>query len=57
MKMELRILEPHPKFHDVVLVACPGIYGRRGQPLPRRMAKLLRPAAQLEKKTNHLHDR
>ncbi len=46
MKMELRILEPHPKFHDVVLVAVPGIYGRRGQPLPRRMAKLVRPAAE-----------
>jgi hypothetical protein len=46
MKMELRIVEPHPRFRDVVVVAVPGIYGRRGQPLPRRMAKLVREAAE-----------
>ncbi|MDQ5870938.1 MAG: hypothetical protein M3547_01860, partial [Acidobacteriota bacterium] len=36
---ELEILEDDPKFKGVCNVKVPGIYGSKGQPLPKRMAK------------------
>jgi hypothetical protein len=42
----LEILEDEPRFVGVVKVKVPGIYGTKGKPLPLRMAKLVRPAAE-----------
>ncbi|UCD18258.1 MAG: peptidoglycan-binding protein [Candidatus Zixiibacteriota bacterium] len=45
MEMKCEIIENDSRLIGVVSVKVPGIYGRRGNPLPRRMAKLVRPAA------------
>lgn len=45
MDMKLETLEGDPQLKDVVVVRVPGIYGTKGDPLPRRMARLVRPAA------------
>lgn len=44
--MKCRLLEADKKYKGVVAVEVPGIYGRRGDPLPKSMARLVRPAAQ-----------
>lgn len=46
MEMKLEILEKDSRFKGVVKVRVPGIYGTKGNPLPKRMAKLVKPAAQ-----------
>jgi murein L,D-transpeptidase YcbB/YkuD len=43
--MLCEILEEDKRFKGVVKVRVPGIYGKKGNPLPKRMAKLARPAA------------
>lgn len=45
MKMECKIISDDPAFKGVVNVQVPGIYGTKGDPLPKRMAKLVREAA------------
>lgn len=45
MDMKCEILEKDEKLKGVVNVRVPGIYGKKGDPLPKRMAKLVRPAA------------
>ena len=45
MEMKCEILGDSSKFNDVVDVRVPGIYGTKGNPLPQRMSKLVRPAA------------
>jgi hypothetical protein len=46
MRMELQILELDRRYNGVWNVRAPGIYGHKGDPLPQRMAKLVRPAAE-----------
>ncbi len=46
MEMKLEILEKDGRFKGVVSGRVPGIYGTKGNPLPKRMSKLVRPAAQ-----------
>jgi len=50
MRMELEILDDDPRLVGVVNVRVPGIYGRKGNALPRRMAKLVRPASEALKR-------
>jgi len=50
MNMVCEILEEDERFKNVVKVRVPGIYGRKGNPLPKRMSKLVRPAAVALKK-------
>jgi hypothetical protein len=45
MEMKCEILEADDKLKGVVNVRVPGIYGRKGDPLPKRMARLVRLAA------------
>lgn len=45
MDMKLEILEADSRLTAVVRVRVPGIYGRKGKPLPQRMAKLVPAAA------------
>lgn len=45
MEIKCEILENDEKLKNVVKVRVPGIYGKKGDPLPKRMAKLVRPAA------------
>jgi peptidoglycan hydrolase-like protein with peptidoglycan-binding domain len=45
MEMKCEILEDDPNLQGVVKVRVPGIYGVKGNPLPGRMAKLVKPAA------------
>ena len=45
MEMKCEILEEDKKLKGVVKVRVPGIYGKKGNPLPKRMAKLVRPGA------------
>ncbi|KKM77632.1 hypothetical protein LCGC14_1368040 [marine sediment metagenome] len=44
MEMELEILQADERFKGVVNVRVPGIYVTRGNPLPKRMSKLVKPA-------------
>lgn len=46
MKQEIEILGDEGKLQGVVKIRVPGIYGTKGNPLPQRMAKLVKPAAQ-----------
>lgn len=46
MNQTLEIVEQDPKLKDVWKVRVPGIYGKKGDPLPARMARLVLPAAQ-----------
>lgn len=46
MEMICEILGEDEKFKNVVKVRVPGIYGRKGNPLPKRMSKLVRPSAE-----------
>src|SRR5688500_8676980 len=46
MDQTLEIVEQDPKLKDVWKVRVPGIYGKKGDPLPARMARLVLPAAQ-----------
>jgi peptidoglycan hydrolase-like protein with peptidoglycan-binding domain len=43
--MTLQVKESDRRYIGVCNVRVPGIYGRKGDPLPQRMAKLVRPAA------------
>ena len=45
MEMICEILEKDERLKNVVKVRVPGIYGKKGNPLPKRMAKLVQPAA------------
>jgi hypothetical protein len=45
MEMECKIISDDPNLRGVVNVSVPGIYGTKGNPLPKRMAKLVREAA------------
>lgn len=45
MKMTVELIEEERKLPGVWKVRVPGIYGRKGNPLPARMAKLVLPAA------------
>jgi hypothetical protein len=46
MQMTVEITEKDSRYRGVWKVRVPGIYGRKGDPLPARMSKLVRPAAQ-----------
>src|SRR5688500_15104673 len=46
MDQTLAIVEQDLKLKDVWKVGVPGIYGKKGDPLPARMARLVLPAAQ-----------
>jgi murein L,D-transpeptidase YcbB/YkuD len=46
MNQEVEILGDESKLKGVVKIRVPGIYGKKGDPLPQRMAKLVKPAAQ-----------
>lgn len=46
MKMRCEIVQEDPRLNGVVKVRVPGIYGRKGDPLPMRMCRLVLPAAQ-----------
>jgi len=46
MEMKVEIVEEDPKLHGVVIVRVPGIYGRKGNPLPKGMSRLTRGAAE-----------
>lgn len=46
MEMECKIISDDPNLRGVVNVSVPGIYGTKGNPLPKRMAKLVREAAE-----------
>ena len=46
MNQEVEILGDEGKLKGVVKIRVPGIYGKKGDPLPQRMAKLVKPAAQ-----------
>ena len=46
MNQEVEILGDEDKLKGVVKIRVPGIYGKKGDPLPQRMAKLVKPAAQ-----------
>jgi peptidoglycan hydrolase-like protein with peptidoglycan-binding domain len=46
MEMKCEILEEERTLKGVVNVLVPAIYGKKGDPLPKRMAKLVRPAAE-----------
>lgn len=46
MNQTLELIEPDGKLKNVWKVRVPGIYGRKGDPLPARMARLVLPAAQ-----------
>lgn len=43
--MTVQILETDRRYNGVWKVRVPGIYGHKGDPLPQRMSKLVRPAA------------
>jgi hypothetical protein len=45
MEMKCEILEADPRLKGVVKVRVPGIYGWKGNPLPKRMARIVRPGA------------
>ena len=45
MNMVCEILSASTRYTGVVNVRVPGIYGKKGNPLPKRMALLVRPAA------------
>ncbi len=45
MEMKCEVLENDERLKGVVKVRVPGIYSWKGKPLPKRMAKLVRPAA------------
>jgi len=45
MDMKCEILSDDTKYAGVVSVRVPGIYGKKGNPLPKRMSRLVRPAA------------
>ena len=45
MEMICEILGKDERLKNVVKVRVPGIYGKKGNPLPKRMAKLVQPAA------------
>jgi hypothetical protein len=44
--MTLEVLEEDRRYRGVHKVRVPGIYGRKGNPLPARMSRLVLPAAQ-----------
>ena len=46
MEMKFEIVGEDSRLQGVVKVRVPGIYGSKGSPLPARMAKLVRPAAE-----------
>lgn len=46
MNQTLELLAEEDRLKDVWKVQVPGIYGRKGDPLPARLSKLVRPAAQ-----------
>ena len=46
MNQTIELIEEDSKLKGVWKVRIPGIYGRKGDPLPARMAKLVRPAAE-----------
>ena len=46
MNQEVEILDDDGKLKGVVKIRVPSIYGKKGDPLPQRMAKLVKPAAQ-----------
>ncbi len=46
MEMKVEIVEEDPKLHGVVIVRVPGIYGTKGNPLPKGMSRLTRGAAE-----------
>lgn len=46
MEGKCEVVGEEPRLKGVVRVRVPGIYGKKGKPLPVRMAKLVRPAAQ-----------
>jgi hypothetical protein len=46
MEMKCKIISDDPNLKGVVIVSVPGIYGTKGNPLPKRMAKLVREAAE-----------
>lgn len=50
MEQTCEIGEADEKLKGVVKIRVPGIYGTKGNPLPARMAKLVRPAAQALRK-------
>ena len=45
MEQTCEVVAPDEKLKGVVKLRVPGIYGTKGNPLPARMAKLVRPAA------------
>lgn len=46
VEMRCKIIGPNPSYNGVVDVEVPGIYGQKGNPLPKRMSKLVREAAE-----------
>ena len=46
MQIKLEIVGEDSRLQGVVKVRAPGIYGNKGSPLPARMAKLVKPAAE-----------
>lgn len=50
MTTNLKLLKLDPRYKNVWIVRVPGIYGTKGNALPRRMSRLVRPAANALKK-------
>jgi hypothetical protein len=46
MEMKLEFVNDDERYVNVANIRVPGIYGTKGDPLPARMAKLVRPAAE-----------
>ncbi|MBN2226135.1 MAG: peptidoglycan-binding protein [candidate division Zixibacteria bacterium] len=53
MNMVCDIVSENTNYAGVVTVRVPGIYGKKGNPLPKRMSLLVRPAAVALGKTYH----
>ena len=54
MNQILELIEKDERLRDVWKVRVPGIYGRKGDPLPARLSKLVLPAAQ---SLQHVYER